>query len=408
MATLPDGASSITNMYFWQPIAGSFYAPCVDGDYDQGVIGHEFSHMIENRMIGKGNTRAGFQAGAMGEAFGDLVSTEYLHENNFTPTDGEDPFATGTYATGNKVHGIRNYVMNWPRTGAFPTPSTFPHVNPLNFSDIGYDVAGNEVHADGEIWVAINNSVRQGLIDKYDGDFPAGNTALQAPVRRRRAAFGELPGQPALDPARVRLVPARPDRTDHDRRAQLDARGRHDAVRRGEPGRDLAGLRTARARRERVPEPGPRGRKSLPELRRRIATRCRTSARRSSRTSRSPSTSSRSRRVTRPVNAKVYVGHYEGRASQIADTDPATTNSGSVINNDATAHFAPGHYDFLVVGKGHGFFRFSANLKEGLPVTLTARMPLNVASAFAGATASGDGTGQGARDRRDRDDQLVG
>ena len=55
MITLPDGASSVTNMYFWQPIAGSFYAPCVDGDYDQGVIGHEFGHMIENRMIGKGN-----------------------------------------------------------------------------------------------------------------------------------------------------------------------------------------------------------------------------------------------------------------------------------------------------------------------------------------------------------------
>jgi hypothetical protein len=32
MATLPDGVSSITNMFMWQPIAGSFYAPCVDGD----------------------------------------------------------------------------------------------------------------------------------------------------------------------------------------------------------------------------------------------------------------------------------------------------------------------------------------------------------------------------------------
>ena len=63
-----------------------------------------------------------------------------------------------------------------------------------------------------------------------------------------------------------------------------------------------------------------------------------------------------------PVVGKVYVGHFEGRASQIADTDPATANSGSVINNDAVAHFAPGRYDFLVVAKGHGFFRFSENL----------------------------------------------
>ncbi len=190
MSTLPDGVSSITNMFMWQPIAGSFYAPCVDGDFDQGVIGHEFGHMIENRMIGKGDSRSGFHAGAMGEAFGDLVSTEYLRENSYTPIDGEDPFATGTYATGNKEHGIRNYVMNYPRTGAFPTPSTYPHVNPLNFSDIGYDTPGNEVHSDGEIWVAINNTVRQALIDKYNGAFPAGDADLQA-----QCAAGELPSQ---------------------------------------------------------------------------------------------------------------------------------------------------------------------------------------------------------------------
>ena len=56
MITLPDGLASVTNMYFWQPFAGSFYAPCVDGDYDMAVIGHEYGHMIENRMIGKGRS----------------------------------------------------------------------------------------------------------------------------------------------------------------------------------------------------------------------------------------------------------------------------------------------------------------------------------------------------------------
>ena len=78
MITLPDGASSITNMYFWQPLAGSFYAPCVDGDYDSSVIAHEYTHMIENRMIGKGANRTGFHAGSMGEGFADLDAAEYL------------------------------------------------------------------------------------------------------------------------------------------------------------------------------------------------------------------------------------------------------------------------------------------------------------------------------------------
>ena len=68
MNTRPDGTPSITNMFLWQPIPGAFYAPCVDGDYDMAVIGHEYGHMIENRMIGKGVRRRGDHAGAMGEA----------------------------------------------------------------------------------------------------------------------------------------------------------------------------------------------------------------------------------------------------------------------------------------------------------------------------------------------------
>jgi hypothetical protein len=393
MSTLPDGASSVTNMYFWQPIAGSFYAPCVDGDYDQGVIGHEFGHMIENRMIGKGNGRLGFHAGAMGEAFGDLVSTEYLRENNYTPTDGEDPFATGTYATGNKEHGIRNYVMNWARTGDFPTPSTFPHVDPLNFSDVGYDVAGNEVHSDGEIWVATNNSVRRALIDKYNDNFPASDAGLQA-----QCAAGELPSQNCPGNRRwIQLVfdamlidPTAPTMIDA-RNSMLAA----DVMRYGGANqveiwrafaeRGLGGnafLNPAPAAANRCTGTPVQDCDPVPDF---------------------SSPVEGNVNVTfdihehAPGNAsvvgKVYVGQFEGRASQIADTDPATTNSGSVINLDDSAHFVPGRYDFLVVAKGHGAFRFSANLK-GAAQTLDVRMPVNLASAAAGAAASGDGTGQ--------------
>ena len=76
MRPLPDGVPPITNMYLWQPIAGAFYAPCVDGDFDMPVIGHEYGHAIENRMIGKGGTRSGTQAGAMGESFGDFDAVD--------------------------------------------------------------------------------------------------------------------------------------------------------------------------------------------------------------------------------------------------------------------------------------------------------------------------------------------
>jgi hypothetical protein len=49
--TPPDGHPPITNMYLWQPIAGGFYAPCVDGDFDMSVIAHEYTHAITNRMV---------------------------------------------------------------------------------------------------------------------------------------------------------------------------------------------------------------------------------------------------------------------------------------------------------------------------------------------------------------------
>ena len=79
------------------------------------------------------------------------------------PTGDENPYAAGTYVTGNKLRGIRNYAANFPYTGAFPAPRIYPQVDPLNFSDVGYDVTGPEVHADGEIWVAINFELRKAL-----------------------------------------------------------------------------------------------------------------------------------------------------------------------------------------------------------------------------------------------------
>ncbi|MFD0534529.1 M36 family metallopeptidase [Actinomadura luteofluorescens] len=79
--TPPDGTPAITNMYLWQPVAGSFYPPCVDGDFDMSVIGHEYTHAISGRMIaGPDAGWSGPQAGAMNESTSDLFAMEYLNE----------------------------------------------------------------------------------------------------------------------------------------------------------------------------------------------------------------------------------------------------------------------------------------------------------------------------------------
>ena len=94
------------------------------------------------------------------------------------------------------------------------------------------------------------------------------------------------------------------------------------------------------------------------------------------------------------VVGNVYVGHYEKQVDPIADTDPATTNSGIDVNRDATASFVHGEYDFLVVAKGHGCVPVQRR-PEGGRRDDQACGCRRTGPRRAGATATGDGTGSG-------------
>src|SRR5262249_10562277 len=107
---------------------------------------------------------------------------------DYLPPANVNDWAEGPYVTNNRVTGIRNYALD---------------DDPLNYSDVGYDMACNsnlvgppveptceelsEVHADGEIWNAVNYDIRQALVAKYDASFPSTNLTLQ-----RRCAEGQL------------------------------------------------------------------------------------------------------------------------------------------------------------------------------------------------------------------------
>jgi extracellular elastinolytic metalloproteinase len=164
--TLMDGVPGITNQYLFQPIVG-FYAPCTDGDLDASVFLHEYTHATSNRLIaGPATSLGGQQGGSMGESWSDLTAIEYLNAFGLAGGRGEDPFALGAYATGDPVVGIRDYNLA-------------PSKNPLNYSDFGFDTTGAEVHADGEIWNAVQMEIRQELIEKYDAQYPHTNKVLQ-------------------------------------------------------------------------------------------------------------------------------------------------------------------------------------------------------------------------------------
>jgi extracellular elastinolytic metalloproteinase len=372
-------------MYLWQPIAGAFYAPCVDGDFDMQVIGHEYTHMIENRMIGKSNRRSGHHAGAMGESFADLLAMEQLNENGFVPVGDENPFAVGAYVTGNKDRAIRNYGMNFSRTGTFPTPGVSlvrrggPMVNPLGFANMGYDITGPQVHADGEIWSATNFDIRQALAQKYARTHPAGNLALQRSCAAGERPASECPGnrrwvQLVFDA--FLLMPVDP--------SMLDARDAYlaaDVMRFG--GANQGELWLAFARRgfgQQAASSNTTADTSIdptPDY---------ASPRHGAATVRfravAPDEGGAAVRT-----ARVYVGHYEARTSPVADTNPATAGQ----NLDDRARFVPGTYEFTAHAPGYGHVRLRRTFAAGEAPTVTIELPTNRASRSKGATASGDG-----------------
>ncbi|MGH3384367.1 MAG: M36 family metallopeptidase [Nocardioidaceae bacterium] len=148
MLTLPDGLPPWSGMFLWEPINDAFEGPCRDGDFDATVIEHEYAHGLSNRYVGpEDNGLNTHQSGSMGEGWGDWYALNYLHREGLA-----DDSVVGAYATGNTERGIRN----WPYDD-----------NPTGFGDIGYDLVGPEVHADGEIWTTTLWDLRKDLVAAY-------------------------------------------------------------------------------------------------------------------------------------------------------------------------------------------------------------------------------------------------
>ncbi|MGH2789189.1 MAG: M36 family metallopeptidase [Actinomycetota bacterium] len=374
MRTLPDGTSSQSGMFLWQPIPGAFYAPCVDGDYDMAVIGHEYTHMIENRMIGKGVRRTGFHAGAMGESYADFIAMEYLNEYGLV-SGGDRAWAVGPYVTGNAERAIRNYNMSFPYAGQFPQPGAYPRINPLNFSDVGYDLVGPQVHADGEIWSGTNFDIRELFVDRYG----QGGAA-----RQRECADGQRP--PEQCPGNRRwiqivfdaflLMPTEPTFL-NARDAYLAA----DMMRFGGANQDLLWL--AFARRgfgENAFTSGANDTEPIPSFE-------------------SPlheeatlvfDAVAKDEGNTPIADTNVFVGHYEARVTPAAETAPG--DNVLRIVPDATGSARHRAYDFVAQAEGHGHVRFRiSGLRAGETRDVTIRFPTNWASIHNGATATGDG-----------------
>lgn len=143
-STPPDGAPGRVQMFLWSG------TPQRDGDFDQGVIIHELTHGLSNRLIGNATGLGMLQSGGMGEGWSDWFGLVLLAQ------EGDDlagSYAVGQYVTGNYSRGVRRFPY-----------STNPEVFPLTFKDISLIPA---VHPMGEIWCNTLWEMRALLIQKY-------------------------------------------------------------------------------------------------------------------------------------------------------------------------------------------------------------------------------------------------
>lgn len=407
MGTGADGTHPTTNQFLWQPLAGSFYAPCVDGAYDFSVFGHEYGHLIENRMIAKGvGTRQGTHAGSMGEAFGDFDALEAFNELHLPVPVGSTKYTEGAYATGNPYNGIRDFLAGEPMGGQFPAPGQNPHTDPLNYGDFGFDIVGTEVHADGEIWVAVQIGLRElFLTNAKSHGFPAPTDALDVSCAHGQTAATNCPGdrrwiQDYYD-AMV-LMPRGPTMI-QARDAMLAA----DLARFGGANQDLlwqgfamygfGNTSNTLSNGDANPVPAFDAPSSV-----------------INNATINFSVDSKEGSAV-PVNAQIFVGDYSARATQIADTNPATVSdgtnatsnldnvvpivpngAGSLAGGTAEANNRWQYYNFVAVAPGYGITRFRVkNLKAGEIRNITIHMPTNYASATQGATITTDAPATG-------------
>jgi hypothetical protein len=288
----------------------------------------------------------------MGESWSDLDATEYLMEYGWVPVGGENPTAVGAYVTGEPKRGIRNYTLA---------------ENPLNYSDVGYDTPGPEVHSDGEIWNAVNWAVRQAFIDRYG----AGNAALQRSCADGLTPVASCPGNRRwiqlvydawllMASGNVSMLNAR------------DALLAADLVRFGGANQDLIwNVFASRGFGKNASSNGVNDTDPVPSFESDYADNATVTFKAVGDADGSP--------------VQLFVGDYQARATPIADTDPATALPD-------TFKIVPGTYRFTARGNGFGQAHFTFSLNPGQVRDMPVNMPRNLVSKASGATATGDGT----------------
>jgi extracellular elastinolytic metalloproteinase len=140
-------------------------SPMLDGDYDDGVIAHEFTHGISGRLTGgAANPNCLNNAEQGGEGWSDymaLMVTQHWDTTSVADSFVQRPL--GTYVLGEPTTavGLRTY----PYTLNFS-------VDPHTYAEMNGTANGSEVHFIGEIWTSALWDMTWRIIEQEDSIEP--------------------------------------------------------------------------------------------------------------------------------------------------------------------------------------------------------------------------------------------
>ncbi|WP_428265745.1 M36 family metallopeptidase [Haliangium sp.] len=151
MSTPPDGSRPRMQMFLW-----TLTDPGRDGDFDNGIIIHEYGHGISIRQVG-GPSNSGCLNNAQqgGEGWSDFWSLTYTAEVGDQGTD---------------VRGIGTYALGEPTSG--PGIRTQPYSTDPSVNDHTYEsIQGKAIpHGVGEVWAQGIWEVYWALVDEHGFD----------------------------------------------------------------------------------------------------------------------------------------------------------------------------------------------------------------------------------------------
>lgn len=167
----------------------------IDGDFDNGIIAHEFGHGISNRLTGgRFQSNCLLNDEQMGEGWSDYFGLIMTMKSTDVATDGR---GYGTYAVSQSTDGV----------GIRPTPySTDTTINPFTFN-ITNNQNLSQPHGIGYVWAQMLWDMTWLLIDDYgfDSDLYNGtggnNIAMQLVVdglKLQNCSPGFIDGRDAI------------------------------------------------------------------------------------------------------------------------------------------------------------------------------------------------------------------